>query len=384
MEIRSKLFIPALCIILLFLLAAPAIASDITIITDWISQLQYSDPSYPSHGAIKIHHTPGYIDPNNNVYYLVSPYNSHIAVLGLLDSDAGDRLEVAEKWISWYLDHINMDGTPEGVVYDHWYLADGSGETTAPDGINPYYIDFDDVSDSYAALFLEVSYKYLEKGGSASFLNAPGNKEKFEIIANVILTLQDPLDGLTWGKATWPVKYLMDNCEVYKGLKSMEKLERYVFGDRSASRIYKTAAKKVKNGINNELYNETASLFRYAKFDDGSYAEADLNTWYPGTTHLVWPVLFEVIKPQSQTAQSQINSLNDSWDGSPNPDWTGNIVDEGGFTWPSIGYAALISGDTQRAQAHADFVVSAKLPNFPYPFTVDDAGFLLRTLVSLQ
>jgi hypothetical protein len=73
-------------------------------------------------------------------------------------------------------------------------------------------------------------------------------------------------------------------------------------------------------------------------------------------------------------------SLNESWDGAPKPDWTTSVVDPGGFLWPSIGHAALLAGYTARAQAHADLVKSEKFPAFPYPFTVDDGGFLLRTL----
>jgi hypothetical protein len=379
-----KPYISILGTIILLGLPASSMASDIDVVANWIQQLQYRNPAYPSNGAIRIHHTPGHIDPYGNAYYLVSPYNAHLAVLGLLDSDVEGSLEVAEKWISWYLGHLNMHCIPEGIVLNHWYLEDGSGETTAPAGIDPYYVDFDDASDSYAALLLAVAYKYYAKGGSVAFLTSDRIKEKLEIVVNVVLSLQDPIDGLTWGKATWPVKYLMDNCEVYLGLKSMEKLERDVYGDRKASNVYKTAAKKVKNGIQNELYNDAVSLYRYAKFEDGTYAEADLNVWYPGTAHLAWPHLFEVIEPQELTAQNQMSELNNRWDGDPKPDWTRDVIDKKGFTWPSIGYAALLAGDSPRAQACAALIVYLKLPDFPYPFTVDEAGWLLRTLVVLS
>jgi len=379
----------SICITILYTfvllgLSAPSLASDSDVVANWIRQLQYTNPTYASYGAIKIHHTPGHIDPYGNAYYLVSPYNSHLAVLGLLDSEVEGSLQVAEKWISWYLGHLNMNGVPKGIVFDHWYREDGSGETTAPAGIDPYYADFDDASDSYAALLLAVAYKYYEKGGSVAFLTSYGTKEKLEIVANVVLSLQDPSDGLTWGKASWPVKYIMDNCEVYLGLKSMEKLERDVYGDRKASNVYKNAAKRVKSGIQNELYNDAVSLYRSAKFIDGTYAEADLNVWYPGTTHLAWPHLFEVIEPQELTAQIQMSELNNSWDGDPNPDWTRSVVDENGFTWPSIGYAALLAGDSPRVQAHAALIVYMKFTDFPYPFTVDEAGWLLRTLFLIK
>lgn len=66
------------------------------------------------------------------------------------------------------------------------------------------------------------------------------------------------------------------------------------------------------------------------------------------------------------------------------PDWTTNVVDEYGFTWPSISYASLLTGDISRAQTHTSFVLNSKLPNFPFPFAVDEAGWLLRTLAAFD
>ena len=350
---------------------------------DWIKSLQYTGEGLPSFGAVKIHHTPGHIAPDQAAYFRVVPYNSNLGLLGLLRTPGvGGRL-ITERWIDWYLSHLDLVGVPPGVVYDHWYLADGTGETTCPPGIAPALCDYDDASDSYAATFLGVVWAYYQAGGSAAFLSAAGNKQKFETIAEVILALQQP-DGLTWARDDWHVKYLMDNSEVFWGLWSMARLEAEVFGDPAAAQRYQDAAEQVRNGIFDSLYNPGTSLYRVAKHADGTYVEADLNVWYPGTVALVWPHLLGVTEGDAPMAQAQMDALNESWDGSPNDDWTSQVVDPTGFLWPSIGQAALLAGDGDRAAAHAAFVRGLTFPTFDGLFTVDDGGWLLMTLIAVE
>ena len=369
--------------------AAPApaaldIPTDIQTVAAWMIDLQYTDPNLPSNGGFKKHHDPGLAGG----YFDVNPYFSNLGLVGMLQAPVEGKLEAAERWIDWYLDHLNMNSTPPGVVYDHWYLADGTGETTAPPGCGtnePGIPDcnWDDASDSYAATFLGATWVYYEAGGRADFLKEPGKKEKFETIAEVILALQD-VDGLVWAKDGYRVKYVMDNSEVFWGLKSMANLEAFVFDDPNKAQIYEAAAEKVRNAIETELFNQNTQLYRGAKFENGTFQEVDLDVWYSdtvvGTVALVWPHLFGVERGNSTRAQTQMAALNNSWDGSPNPDWTGNIVDPDGFPWPAIGYASLLIGGNSQARAHATFVKQQKLADFGYPLTVFDAGFFLRTL----
>ena len=129
--------------------------ADIQTVADWLIDQQYTDSAHPGYGAIKIHHDPGHIDTvAAQSYWHVVPYFSNLAVAGLLQSPVSDKLHVAEHWIDWYLDHLDPSSTPSGVVLDHWYLSDGSGETTCPTGIDSLLCDYDDASDSYAATFL--------------------------------------------------------------------------------------------------------------------------------------------------------------------------------------------------------------------------------------
>ena len=195
--------------------AGSADLADIQTVANWIDSLQYTDPNLPSYGAIKNHHDPGHYGPDP--YYLVVPYFVNLAVVGLLQAPVEGKLEVAERWITWYLGHLNMDDTLS-VVYDHWYLADGTGETTCPPGFPSARCDYDDASDSYAATFLGAAWTYYEAGGRAVFLNAPGNKEKFEAIAEVILTLQEM-------RSRWSLRLprgaLLESSRLYDAISTM-------------------------------------------------------------------------------------------------------------------------------------------------------------------
>ena len=256
-------------------------------------------------------------------------------------------------------------------------VLDGSGETTCPDPALP--CDYDDASDSYAATLLEVAWTYYEEGGSAGFLTGPGKKAAFETVASVILALQQA-DGLTWAKDSYRVKYVMDNSETYRGLRCMEQLEELVFNDPAAAQLYGDAADAVQAGIEAGLFNGATGLYRVAKFENGAVQEANLNQWYPGTVAIVWPHLCGVIEGSSARARAQMDALNGSWDGTPNPDWTSHFLGPGGFPWPSIGQAAILAGDLYRGRKHTRFVLKQKLPAFGWPITVIDAGWLLRNL----
>lgn len=364
--------------------AQPADQADMQTLADWMKSLQYINPSLPSYGAIKIHHDIGFYDSHGTPYYRVGPYNSSLAVVGLLRAPIAGKLAVAEGWIQWLLNHVDNGDAPPGVVFDHWYKADGSGETTCASGMDPSWCNHSDSLGSYAATTLGLTWTYYTAGGSLGFLNAPGNKERFESIADVILSLQGT-DGLV-SENNSPVKYLMDNSEVYWGLNAMESLEAHVFNDKTASLSYSRAASRVQDAIRYSLLNPDTGLYRVAKLGENNFWEADLNSWYPGAVSLLWPHLYSVTQGNSKVARFQIGAMNSSWNGTTNPDWSYETVDSSGFLWPSIGYAALLAGDCGRARAQVNMIKAAKFPTWPtygrfgWPFPVDDAGWLLGTL----
>lgn len=394
-------FVTLLLAILLVVLAVPAAtladvkadSDDLKTLGKWIIDLQYKNPYLLSDGAIKIHHDPGGYNQNGIPYFRVVPYFTNLALVGLLESlQHGDVFDAIEKWIHWYLNHLKRVDLPYGdgygyIVYDFWYRADGTEETTClvpPDPTvptDPKLCDYDDASDSTAATFLGLVWSYYEERVSTKKLTPEfltfliNHKEDFENIARVILGLQDSKDNLTWAKAKFPVKYLMDNSEVYWGFQSMANLEKRVFRDNRAAKVYEGKAKAVRDSINTRLFDKETGLYHVAMFEDGSVQPADFTQWYPGTVALAWPHLFGVANPASAVSRDQMSALNKHW-----PIWPFEFADSGGFPWASIGFAALVTGDWGRAGDHFRLVKNKKFAQFPWPFTVDDAGWLLRTL----
>jgi hypothetical protein len=171
----------------------------------------------------------------------------------------------------------------------------------------------------------------------------------------------------------------MNNSEVYWGLRAMTDLEQTLF-DKKQALVYDQAAKRVRKAIDDVLYSNKTQLYRIAELEGGALMEANLNQWYVGTVTVLWPQLFGVVEERSSRSKRQMDAVNQSWDGSPNPDWTTTLADPDGFVWTSVGHAALLSGDCARARAHTNFVRAQKFPNLDWPWTVEDAGWLLRTL----
>jgi hypothetical protein len=343
-----------------------------SVLADWIISRQYTDSSKDSYGAIKAFwdDVPG----KHPDMYQVVPYRANLGLMGLLQLPGIDKLVVTKRWIEWYLDHIGKDGAQPGMIRDYWYRADGT------DG-NPLTTD-EDASDSYAATFLGLVWTYHEKGGDADFLRA--NKSNIRDVAQAIITLQQD-DGLTWAKHSYPVKYLMDNSEVYWGLRAMTNLEQVVFTDTSQADFYSQAAEAVRQGIQNEisgqsgpgLYDHTTGLYHWNK-QNGSLESSDFTKWYPDTVALIWPQLFGVTLPSHPTARKQWQAVNTHW-----PNWTTSILTNGQL-FPSAGYAATRAGDCSHAWIHSYFVIGQATPQFAHPFSVSDAGFLLRTLLSIR
>jgi hypothetical protein len=349
----------------------PTDATDVRYLADWIAGLQYDNPALSSHGAITIHHSPGWVDAGGYAYDVV-PYSANLAITALLGTDVPGKLTVAQNWIRWYLGHLQ----PDGSIANYWYRADGSGERTCVLPGNYFLCNYADAADTTAATFLGMVLAYHEAGGDATFLKA--NRASFEKIGGLVLSLQQK-DGLTWAADKVRLKFLMNNSEVYWGLRSMASLEHKLFSNQQAG-VYNDAAERVRQGIDKSLYDQKARLYRVAEYENGALLEADLDQWYEATVSLAWPTLFGVISATSDRARQQMAAVNGSWDGTLNPDWTVDVADPSGFLWPSIGRAAQLTGDCARARTHANFVKAEKFPGMDWPWTVEDAGWLLRTL----
>ncbi|HEX3624351.1 MAG TPA: hypothetical protein VH280_02890 [Verrucomicrobiae bacterium] len=357
-------------------------------IAHWIGDRQFQNPALPSYGAIANADGPTAIGADGQRYYSVSPYSANLAVIGLLQSRAPNGWTVAERWIDWYFGHLNSQSAPDGVPYNHFYRANGDGETTCVKPGDSSLCHYNDATDSAAATFFLVLQAAYEAHASSSLFNTPERKKRVEKLATLVLNLQQS-DGLCWAKSDYHVKYVEDNSEVFAGLCALANLERDVFHDAQRSAKYHNVSERVRRGILTELYDPKARLFCVAKFENGDHPAPNLNTWYPDTQAQLWPVLFGVIAPNDSRARGAAAMINNHWNGRVRPDWARDPqhVNQG---WAEAGHAcaALLMSDTNRVQRYLEavkrykFKSKSKKPQFTGPFSVDDAGWLLRILDS--
>lgn len=352
----------------------------------WITERQYLDPALPSYGAIRSAEGPAANGAGGRPYYGVSPYSANLAVIGLLQSGAPGAMGVATRWIDWYFAHLNARSAPDGVPYNHFYQANGDGETTCVKPGDPFLCHYNDATDSAAATFFSVLWAAHAAGMPNSVLDTTDRRQQVENLANVVLKLQQP-DGLCCAKSDYRVKYLEDNSEVFGGLCALAKLERDVFNNPKHFHIYQEAADHVRLGLLSELYDPKPKLFRVAKFENNKCPSPNLDVWYPDTQAQLWPVLFGVIGANDPRARAAAAGVNGHWNGRIRCDWADDPehVNQG---WVEAGhaYGALLMGETNRVRIYCQavkrykFKLEGKTLECAWPFSVDDAGWLLRIL----
>lgn len=359
-------------------------------VAHWIAGQQFRNTNLPSYGAIKNAEGAAIATSDGTSYFCVSPYSANLGVLGLLLARAPEAIPVAGHWIDWYFAHLNSLSAPDGVPYNHFYCFNGDGETTCVKAGDRSLCHYNDATDSAAATFFSVLWAARKAGMPPTIFNTPERRLRVEKLADALLQLQQP-DGLCWAKKDYHAKYLEDNSEVFSGLRALADLERDVFHDTSRSSFYQSAAERVKEGILTELYDPHAQLFRVAKFENNICPPANLNVWYPDTQAQLWPLLFGVIAPTDPRSRAIAVIIDEHWNGHIKPDWAANPeqVNQG---WIEAGhaYAELLMGETNRVQTYVcivrrfKFKMSNKTPQFAWPFSIDDAGWLLRILASPQ
>jgi hypothetical protein len=355
-------------------------------LADWLAGQQFVAAGLPSCGGIKSGPGPAANGPDDAPYYCVTPYYANLAVLGLCRARTPQCARVAGLWIGWYLDHLDPTSAADGVPCDHYYRADGTGETNCLKPGDPLLCRHNDATDSAAATFFSVLWAAHQAGLPTITLASPERRKQIESLAAVLLKLQQP-DGLCWAKTGYRVKYLEDNSEVYAGLNDLAGLEKEVFNNPAVSASYRQAAERVRRGISAELYDSRTKLFMVAKFEDGKRQQANLDKWYPDTQAQLWPLLFGVEAPDDAAIAAVISAVNDRWDGRLKPDWSSHpeLVNQG---WIEGGDACamLLAGQAVRVQGFVQAARRLKFlrpAEFTGPFDVSSVGWMLQILARL-
>lgn len=304
-------------------------------IQKWLQQeIQWLVSLQTASGAIRNSHKFAKLKPKQ---YRITPYFANFAALALTTSR--EKVANVRKYLEWYFRHLNwpdrhrIKGVPLYGTIDDFFLTE--------DGLEIPSHDYDS-ADSYAATFLTLARRYFEVSGDREIFWQ--NRQKFKGICDVPVRLKSR-DGLTWAKPTYKVKYLMDNCEVFKGLKDAAFLWREVFHCHSLGRYYHRQAQEVQAGIlqklrkGEEFYKQKYLVFKFP---------AKWNRWYPDVVCQLYPIIFEVLPCKSDLAKSLYQKVLNNGQINPHCDWIN--LRTGKFPWLIAGFASAIMEDHQNAQ----------------------------------
>lgn len=290
----------------------------------------------------------------------IIPYYSNIAALGWAKDPT--RYSAVQAWMQWYLNHLNW---PDqwglyGTVYD--YNVSGSVETSTGDA---------DSTDAYAATFLSLAWAVYRTGDPSAQAYVKSLEYQLDVIGGVIVLTQQG-DGLTWAKPNYQIKYLMDNCEAYRGLRDLALLFEYAFNDSTKQAYYNGRADMMLQGIEAMWLGSSFGIYKDAL---GQQPVPTWSTWYPDATAELFPVLMGVIAPSDPKAAQVYAEFNNAW-----PDWPNlSFNSQDAFPWVLVADAAAVMADTNRVTTYTETIESKYVNSgFPWPWYSAEAGWFIR------
>jgi hypothetical protein len=301
--------------------------------------------------------------PDGSLLYvpaIIEPYFSNIAAIGMTKDP--NRMPQVVGWMNWYINHLNWP--------DKWGLYGTMYDYTVVNGVEtPTYTA--DSTDSYAGTFLTLAWNAWKSGDPNAQAYISGLSYQLDVIGGVLIQTQQS-DGLTWAKPDYQIKYLMDNCEGYRGLRDLASLYQNAFNDAGKAAYYNAAADSMQNGILAMWLNGNWAVY---KDWYGNYIAPSMGTWYADASSQVFPVLMGVVTSSDSRAQEAYASLNAAWPGWP----TLSFNDQDPFPWCLIADGAAAMGDQASVVTYITTIQNKYVNSgFPWPFYSAEAGWFMR------
>ncbi|MFL6438472.1 MAG: hypothetical protein ACJ71Q_12890 [Terriglobales bacterium] len=290
----------------------------------------------------------------------INPYYSNLAAIGLTRDPSS--YAIVQRWMQWYISHLNTSDVWSlgGTMYDYDYSNGAETPRNTADS-----------TDSYAATFLSLALAFYQTGDASAQNYVKSIATELDLIGGVLLKTQQA-DGLTWSKPDYQIKYLMDNCEAYRGLRDLAVVFQTAVGDPTKSTVYNAAADRMLQGINGMWMNGSWAVY---KNSGGSLTAPIMTKWYADATSQVFPVLEGVIAATDPRSVQVYANLNAAWPGWPSLSY--NAQDS--FPWILVGDAAAMMGDTARVQTFVQSIEAKYVAKgFPWPMYSAEAGWLMR------
>jgi hypothetical protein len=290
------------------------------------------------------------------------PYLGNEAALGLARATevTGDTKYVgaAWRWLQWYQAHQDA----AGFVTD--YNVVGGVETSTGDM---------DSTDAYAGTFLLAARKAWRASGSTATL---GTLRQGVAKAVAAIEATQDVDGMTWAKPAWHVKYLMDQAETYAGLRAATDLAA-ALGDRTLAQQASGDANRMAAGVAG-LWNGPSGAYDWAVHSTGARQATNWTLLYSDSLQQAWAVTYGLSTgTQAQGVITRFTTSQPKW---ANPTATAlNTAGTGpvGY-WPAAGLALQRTGQTAQAAVAATSIRDAALAaGRAWPFDSGVAGMQL-------
>lgn len=293
----------------------------------------------------------------------IIPYYSNLAAIGMTRYPTTASIAVVENWMKWYLNHLNW---PDkwglyGSIYDYDYNNGALASHNTADS-----------TDSYAATFLSLAWAFYSTGNSGAQSFVRTLAYQLDAIGQVIIKTSDS-DGMTWALPSYHIKYLMDNCEAYRGLRDLALLWQNGFNDVAKADYYNAAANKMYSSLLGMYLG--GGRWAYYKDDLGRLPAPNLGLWYPDATAQMFPVMQGVLPGTDSRAQATYNTFNAAWPGWPNLSFAGQDP----FPWVMIAAAAAEMNDSGRVNTYINNIQNKYVnTGFPWTWYSMEAGWFLR------
>jgi len=292
---------------------------------------------------------------------MIIPYFANLALYGLAACRYYE--ERIKKYMQWYLSHLEKPDLHGiyGSIYD--YRLDSCGREISTGRY--------DSSDSYGATFLTLARLYIENcGDDTSWLRYC--RHEFELIAGAVLATMQK-DNLTLARPDWHVKYLMDNCEVYQGLKDYAWLLSTIWEDDLRAAQFTELAGKVKNAVDSKMRvngSYCPAIYRF-----GLRKRPNWKKWYPDALAQLFPIITGVVHPSDKISRRLYDGILRNY-----PRWFENTYPDS-YTTTLVAYAAALLGDRWRLRQYVKNLDSNILSRgHIWPYHAAEAGVLILAL----
>ncbi len=294
--------------------------------------------------------------------YELSPngkLNWYFAALGLLPIVQYLNAADLDVYIRSYLD-VYLRNLTTAYYIDDVDFPYGRANTSS------FVKVLSDSDDSYAATFLSLAVRYVRASGNWAWWEA--NKVRMKDVAYRNIALAVKANSLTsvfqpLRSQTNSIGYLMDNCEVYRGLRDFASMLRER-GELPDANYYDGFATAMAGGMA-KLFNAPNNAFTPSDANP-----VPVTSFYPGTTCQVFAQAFGVteLAPMFDRGWTYLNARSPNWeDGRYDP-----------YSWAVLGYVAAKRGQFVQARAQLATIEKTFAANRGL-VTINELGFYQRT-----